>query len=84
MMTHPDGINLEPNMMRVFPNRVEHDPSDLSAARTLAGRDDVFTIGLFYRSDNSSRYDHLTAQGLGKTPAEKVAALDKALDRFLV
>lgn len=84
MMTHPGGINLDPNMARAFPNRIEHDPSDLSAARALADREDVFTIGLFYRSAASFRYDHQTAQGLGATNDEKLAALRKALDRFLV
>lgn len=84
MMTHPGGINLDPNMARAFPNRIEHDPSDLSAARALADREDVFTIGLFYRSAASFRYDHQTAQGLGATNDGKLAALRKALDRFLV
>jgi hypothetical protein len=30
------------------------------------------------------RYDEFTAIGLGKGPTEKLAAMERALDRFLV
>jgi len=84
LMTHRDGVNLDEPMMRLFPNRVDHDPSDLAQARVLAGRDDVYPIGLFYRNEEASRYDKATSQGLGKTPAEKLAAIGKLLDRFVI
>jgi len=84
LMTHEKGIGLDKNVMKLFPNQVEHDPSDLAGGRNNAARDDVYPIGLFYRNEDASRYDETTARGLGKSPAEKLAAVDKALDRFLV
>jgi 2-oxoglutarate ferredoxin oxidoreductase subunit beta len=84
LMTHQDGIGLDKNVMKLFPNHVEHDPRDLAGGRNFAARDDVYPIGLFYRNEDASRYDETTSQGLGKSPAEKLAAIDKALDRFLV
>lgn len=85
LMTHPDGIAPEPAALKLFSNRVEHDPRDLAEARELAGRDDhTFTIGLFYRAENCLRYDHDTAHGLGRSSGEKMTALEHAFDRFAV
>lgn len=84
LMTHPDGINMDPAVTRLFPNRMEHDPSNLAEARALADRADVHTLGLFYRDPEAARYDLATAQGLGMSSESKLAAVEKALDRFLV
>lgn len=84
LMTHPNGIGLDEAKMRVFSNRVEHDPGDLAEARGLADRDDVYPIGLFYQRREAARYDEWTQQGLEMTPAEKLAALGTALDRFML
>lgn len=82
VMTHPDGIQADEASMKLFPHRVTHDPTNLAEARELASQDDSFTIGLFYRSPESARYDEATARGIGMTAAEKLAAVDRALDRF--
>jgi 2-oxoglutarate ferredoxin oxidoreductase subunit beta len=84
LMDHVDGVALEDPLKRIFRNRIVHDPSNLSEARELADRDDVYPIGVFYKNDKAFRYDEATQQGLGKTQAEKLAAVDKALTRFMV
>ena len=84
LMTHSDGIGLDEPILRKFPNRVQHDPSDLAEARLLADRTDVYPIGLFYKNDHVPRYDEATSQGLGKTQTDKMAAIDRALDRFVI
>lgn len=84
LMDHADGIALEEPMKRIFRNRITHDPANLGEARELADREDVYPIGVFYKNGNARRYDEATQQGLGKTPAEKLAAVDQALARFLV
>ncbi len=84
VMTHPDGISPDPAALGMFPNRVEHDPGNLAEARALADRPEMFTIGLFYKSDSCYRYDLETAHGLGQSAADKTTALNNALDRFAV
>lgn len=84
LMDHADGISLEDPFKRLFTNRIAHDPSNLSAARDLADREDVYPIGVFYKNSRASRYDEMTQQGIGKSAADKLAAVDKALSRFLV
>jgi 2-oxoglutarate ferredoxin oxidoreductase subunit beta len=84
LLVHEDGIALDANIARLFPNRVAHNPNDLHAARNIAERDDVYPIGLLYRNPNAARYDLATAHGIGRTQQQKLAAIEKALDRFVV
>jgi 2-oxoglutarate ferredoxin oxidoreductase subunit beta len=84
LLTHEDGIPLDATIARLFPNRTVHNPRDLQEARTIADREDVYPIGLFYRNENAARYDLATAQGIGKTQYEKLSAVNQALDRFAV
>ena len=84
LMDHQDGVSLDEPMKRIFHNRIAHDPANLSEARDLADREDVYPIGVFYRNDSAWRYDQATQLGLDKTRAEKLSAIDKALDRFIV
>ena len=84
LMTHPDGIPVDEPVAKLFKNQLEHDPSDLAEARETAEREELFPIGLFYRNANAGRYDWDTARGLGLNPAEKIAALGQALDRFTI
>ncbi|UCF37097.1 MAG: 2-oxoglutarate oxidoreductase [Acidobacteriota bacterium] len=84
-MRHPEGINLPDAMSKIFKNQVEHDPSNISEARDLAREDaGVLPIGLFYKKPDALRYDEVTAEGLKMSAAEKIEAINNALDRFMV
>ena len=39
-------------------------------------------MGLLYRNPESPRYNEITARGLGKSVADKLAGLEAELDRF--
>ncbi|MGK5090698.1 thiamine pyrophosphate-dependent enzyme [Deltaproteobacteria bacterium TL4] len=84
LMTHKEGIPLDDAVLKMFKNRVEHDPSNLVEAHDLANNNEQLPIGLFYRNADADRYDEYSAQGMGKTNAEKLEALEKELDRFSV
>ncbi|MCB1033824.1 MAG: 2-oxoglutarate oxidoreductase [Acidobacteria bacterium] len=84
LLVHEDGVPADPPVAKLYKNHEEHDPSDIVAARRLAGAPGRVNIGLFYRDDSAPRYDETTVRGLGMTPEEKVENLDKVLDRFAV
>jgi 2-oxoglutarate ferredoxin oxidoreductase subunit beta len=84
LMTHPDGITLEDNVARTFKNQVSHDPSDLSAGRDFAAREDVVPVGLFWLDRGAPCYDDFTLHGLGMSPEDKLAGANAELDRFLL
>jgi len=84
-LTHENGIASDnDSLLRLYKNKQEHDPSDLQAAFGLAFREDVIPIGLFYWNPDAPRYDQYSAQGMEMTNEERLAALEKELDRFAV
>ncbi len=84
MLLHPDGITLDERSAKVFPTTQAHDPSDLNGARAIAGAPGALPIGLLYQDRSCPRYDRYSAEGLEKTDAEKLAAIDAAIGRFAV
>ncbi len=84
LMEHERGIPLDPAVRERFPNRQTHDPHNLDAARAIAARDDVYPIGLFYRKEDAPCYEAFTQQGLAMTQAEKLAAIEAAIERFAI
>ena len=83
-MRHADGVHVEASVLKLFPNQVEHDPTNLAEARALADRTDAYPIGLFYRNDHALRYDVDTAKGIHTPPAQKLAAIEEILERFVI
>jgi 2-oxoglutarate ferredoxin oxidoreductase subunit beta len=84
LLKHPKGIHVDDQIAKMYKNVVEHDPSDLSAARELAEIKDNIVIGLFYQDKNKERYDLYGAHNLGKSPEEKERAINRELDKFAV
>ncbi|MDX1632413.1 MAG: thiamine pyrophosphate-dependent enzyme [Thermoanaerobaculia bacterium] len=84
LLTHEDGVPADDAVRRMYSNQLEHDPSDLDAARDLAEREDRVPIGLLYRDPDAPLYDDYTNEGLGLANERKLDALDAELDRFAI
>jgi 2-oxoglutarate/2-oxoacid ferredoxin oxidoreductase subunit beta len=84
VLTHEKGVPVDKSLSRIFKNQVEHDPSDMAAARAYAGQNDRYAIGLLFCDPARPRYDEYTAEGVNAKPEERLAALDRELDRFAV
>jgi 2-oxoglutarate ferredoxin oxidoreductase subunit beta len=82
LLTHPDGIEVDDSLRKIFKSSHEHDPSDLAGARALADREDAVPIGLFYRNVSASRYDQYTTEGLATSRGAKLEALSEELSRY--
>jgi 2-oxoglutarate ferredoxin oxidoreductase subunit beta len=84
LLTHPNGIEADDTVKRVFPNQLEHDPADINAARELAGRRDFLPVGLLYRNEAAPRYDVASAMGLATSRKDKIAAVRDELNLYKV
>jgi 2-oxoglutarate ferredoxin oxidoreductase subunit beta len=84
LLTHPNGIEVDDAVKRIFKNQEEHDPSDLDAARAVADREGVLPIGLFYQNESADRYDLNSIEGLATSRRDKLAALRAELDRYRI
>jgi|MudIll2142460700_1097286.scaffolds.fasta_scaffold110792_2 2-oxoglutarate ferredoxin oxidoreductase subunit beta len=84
LLTHPEGVAVDPGVARMYKNHREHDPRDLAAARQLAQIPGQIAIGLLYCNPAAPRYDLHTAVGLGQSRERKLAGLERELDRFAI
>ncbi len=82
LLKHENGLEVDPALERIFPNKMSHDPSDLGEALEISRREDVIPIGLFFQDPKRPRYEQVSALGIDMTAEEKLAALDKELDKF--
>lgn len=84
LLTHPDGIQYDKDVLKLFPVQEEHDPSDLRKARDQAEVDEPYPIGLLYRNAECDRYDTHSQRGVGMSRADKIKGVNKQLDRFQI
>jgi 2-oxoglutarate ferredoxin oxidoreductase subunit beta len=82
LLVHDSGVNT-PQLAALYPSRRQHDPSDLAAARRLTQDEQPIRLGIFYRNASRPRYEE-TRRRARRTPAEKVALLEKELDRYAI
>lgn len=84
LLTHEQGIPVDKSISRLFPEQLEHDPSDLSRAFAVAADQSKTPVGLLYHNPDAPCYEDLTSGGMDMTPDEKLAGLNAALDRVTI
>ncbi|HUL71775.1 MAG TPA: thiamine pyrophosphate-dependent enzyme [Vicinamibacterales bacterium] len=84
VLTHEDGVSLNPGLAKVYTRTVHHDPSDLSKARDIASMTDMIPVGILYRNPDVPCYEDLRRSEALPTPALIRAGLEAELDRFTV
>jgi hypothetical protein len=82
LLVHDSGVQV-PELAKVYKNQRTHDPSDLAAARQLAEDDGQMRLGLFFQDASRPRYEDIR-RPTTHTAEEKVALLEKELDRYAV
>ncbi len=84
ILTHEDGIQLSPDLARIYTNREAHDPADRSRAREIATVQDPIPVGVMYRNTGVPCYEDLMAPDMLATPAEVTGFLEKEFDKFTI
>ncbi len=84
LLEHDDGIPVPDSVRRMYKNRSVHDPSNIHAAREVADHEARIPIGLLFQDQSRPRYDQYTARGIEMRAEEKLASLERVLDRFAI
>lgn len=84
MLTHANGLQVDDALKRLFKNQQDHDPSDLNAAFAMASNHETTPIGLLYQNTAATRYDEISSAGINMGSEDRLAALNKEMDRYLV
>lgn len=84
ILTHEDGLQLNPSLSNIYKNQLEHDPSDLSVARDLVASTDIVPVGILYRNDDVPCYEDVRQPDRIYTPDKIESAFNAELDNFTV
>jgi len=84
LLTHKDGLTLNPGLARVYTNQCAHDPADLDAARRIAADTDTIPVGILYRNPGIPCYEDLRRSERVNAPNAVKACLDAELDKLTV
>jgi 2-oxoglutarate/2-oxoacid ferredoxin oxidoreductase subunit beta len=82
LLVHEHGIEV-PQIAPLYAAQRPHDPRDIHAARRLAEDERPIRLGVFYRDPSRPRYEETRRRPL-RTAHQKVALLEKELDRYAV
>jgi 2-oxoglutarate ferredoxin oxidoreductase subunit beta len=84
VLTHENGMQVSPDLARIYRQQETHDPSDINRARELAAIKDRIPVGILYRDDEVPCYeDVINPPGLF-TPEVVGANIEAELDKFTV
>ncbi len=84
LLTHEKGVTLSPAMAKVYKNQQVHDPSDLSAARDIAGFDDPIPVGILYHNPEVPTYEELRNAGQQRSVRYIKSGLESEFDKFTI
>jgi hypothetical protein len=82
LLVHDDGV-VTPDLEKIYTSQLHHDPRDLAAARALAEQTENIKLGVFYKDPSKPRYEE-TRRVAPRTPAERIALLEKEFARYAV
>lgn len=84
LLNHKNGIGVDSAVSKKFPSQHTHDPADWAGAMAVAAVTLPVPIGLLYCDASKPCYEQMSTEGLNKTTADKLQAINAALDHFMV
>tara|TARA_B100000315_G_C14483127_1_gene543865 strand:- start:640 stop:1119 length:480 start_codon:yes stop_codon:yes gene_type:complete len=84
LLHHEDGVQIGPDLAKIFRNQEEHDPSDRNRAREIASTYHPMPVGVLYRNPDMPCYEDLRKADRLYTPDIVKTVLEKELDKFTI
>jgi 2-oxoglutarate ferredoxin oxidoreductase subunit beta len=84
LLEHEQGIRVDPGVQHQFPERLEHDPSNLVRAFGLCADQSRIPVGLIYHNPDAPCYEDMSSQGIEMTPNERLERFEALLDRITI
>jgi 2-oxoglutarate ferredoxin oxidoreductase subunit beta len=82
LLVHDDGV-WAAGLDQLYRRKLYHDPRGLDSARRLAEPSDRIRLGVFYRNEETPRYEELRRLP-ARTPDERVDVVSQELNRFAI
>jgi len=84
LLKHENGLEISPELGRIYRNQEVHDPSDRNRAREMASTGDPIPVGILYRNPDMNCYEDDQVPEQMNTPETVMSYLDKEFDKFTI
>jgi 2-oxoglutarate ferredoxin oxidoreductase subunit beta len=84
LLKHENGLDISPDLSRIYRNQEVHDPSDRNRAREMASVNDPIPVGILYRNPDMNCYEDEQVPKQMNTPGSVKSYLEKEFDKFTI
>lgn len=84
LLHHERSLSISSGLGAIYPNRLEHDPSDIHKAREIASQHDPLPIGILYHDPSVPRYDEIIRSETTHSAGAVRSLLEEEFDRYAV
>jgi 2-oxoglutarate ferredoxin oxidoreductase subunit beta len=84
LLKHENGLDISPELERIYRNQEVHDPADRNRAREMASVNDPIPVGILYRNPDMVCYEDVQVSNQVNTPGKVKTYLDKEFDKFTI
>ncbi|MDR1936233.1 MAG: 2-oxoglutarate oxidoreductase [Candidatus Accumulibacter sp.] len=84
LVHHANGVQISPNLARVYKNQVEHDPLDIHRAREIASNTELIPVGILYRNPEVPCYEDTRHSGALRTVEMIRKSFEAEVDKYSV
>jgi 2-oxoglutarate ferredoxin oxidoreductase subunit beta len=84
LLHHKEGVQISPNLAKIYRRQEEHDPADGDRAREIAAVADPIPVGVLYRNPHVPCYEDLQRPSRLFTPDVVKSVLETEFDKFTI
>ena len=84
LLNHEDGVEVSPDLAKIYSNHEYHDPSNRGRAREIASSYQPMPVGVLYRNPDVPCYEDLRKADRLYTPDVVKAVLEEEFDKFTI
>jgi len=84
LLHHEDGVQISPDLARIYHNQEEHDPTDRNRAREIASTYHPMPVGVLYRNPDMPCYEDLRKPDRLYTPDIVKGVIEEEFDKFTI
>ncbi|MDT8321174.1 MAG: thiamine pyrophosphate-dependent enzyme [Xanthomonadales bacterium] len=84
ILQHENGLQISPDLARIYRNQEQHDPADRGRAREIAAVNDPLPVGVLYRNPGIPCYEDQQVPEVAGTAEGMIRYLQTEFDKFTI
>jgi 2-oxoglutarate ferredoxin oxidoreductase subunit beta len=84
LLKHENGLEISPELGRIYRNQEVHDPADRNRAREMASVNDPIPVGILYRNPDMNCYEDDQVPEQMNTSEAVMSYLEKEFDKYTI